>query len=161
MRGQLEVPQPITSSLATTGSLVVGVDEAGVLTAFQLPELKRLDALEQPLTGRCVWGPAQVGENVLLATDAGELWCIGPDGKPVWPQPAGLPYGPLAGAPRAAGDGLVLASTDGMVWRVDAATGEETSQLDVGRPLGAGPVPLGEQLLLIGHDGTLYQVKTP
>ncbi len=158
---KVETAQPITSPLATVGSLVFGVDENGVLTAFRLPSLERLDAEEQPLDGRCVWGPARVGETVMLATDADALWCFGDEGKPAWAQPAALAHGPLAGLPLATDDGLLLASARGIVWRIDPASGEEKGRLDVGRPLGAGPVLIGEQLLLVGHDGTLYRVEQP
>jgi len=157
----VELSQPITSPLAVAGEVLFGVDAGNVLVPVRLPSLERMEGQEQPLGGRCVWGPAAVGDRVLLATDAGELWCFGPDGKPAWPQPAALEHGPLAGRPLLSGDGLLLASAGGVVSRIDASTGEETGTLDLGRPLGAGPVLLGERLLLVGHDGTLYVVKSP
>jgi len=157
----VDLTQPITSPLAAAGEILFGVDAGNVLIPLRLPDLERLEGGEQPLGARCVWGPAAVGDRVVLATDAGELWCFGDDGKPAWPQPAVLDPGPLAGRPLLAGDGLLLACASGAVSRIDASTGEETATLDVGRPLGAGPVLLGEQLLLVGHDGTLYLVKTP
>jgi len=156
-----ELARPIVAPLATAGEIVYGVDAANVLIPFRLPDLERLQAGEQPLGGRCVWGPAPMGDRVLLATDAGELWCFGADGKPAWAQPASLSHGPLAGRPLRVDDGLLLAFASGVVSRLDTAAGRETAKIDVGRPLGAGPVLLGDQLLLAGHDGTLYLVEPP
>jgi len=157
----IELAEPITSPTAAAGAVLFGVDGGNVLIPLRLPELERLEGGEQPLGSRCVWGPAAVGDRVVFATDAGELWCFGEDGKPAWPQPAKLDHGPLAGRPLLAGNGLLLACAGGVVSRIDASTGQQTATLDVGRPLGAGPVLLGEQLLLVGHDGTLYLVKSP
>jgi len=157
----VELAEPITSPMAAAGQVLFGVDAGNVLIPLRLPDLERIEGGEQPLGARCVWGPAAVGDRVLLATDAGELWCLGDDGKPAWPQPAKLDHGPLAGRPLLAGDALLVASATGIVSRVDISTGEETAALDVGRPLGAGPVLLGEQLLLVGHDGTVYAVRPP
>ena len=72
-----------------------------------------------------------------------------------------MAYGPLAGAPLAVGDHLLLASRSGVVWRIDAANGKELGKVEVGSPLGAGPTALGDQLLVGGHDGTLYEVRQP
>ena len=67
----------------------------------------------------------------------------------------------LAGAPARIGGSYVLASRGGTVWRIDAATGRETGKLELGVPLALGPTPIGHRLLLIGHDGTLYQSRQP
>ena len=39
-------------------------------------------------------------------------------------------------------------------------TGEEVGdKVDIGRPLGTGPVVLGDGLLVAGSDGTLYRIE--
>ncbi len=86
------------------------------------------------------------------------LYSIGADGK-IGTTP--LPYGPLAGAPLELDGHHVLASTRGVIWRVDTATGNELGKVDVGLPLGTGPVLAGDQLLVGGHDGSLYRVEKP
>ena len=46
-----------------------------------------------------------------------------------------------------------------MVARVEAASGKELAKIETGRPLGTGPVLLGNDLLLCGNDGTLHVVE--
>ncbi len=159
-----EVSEPIVSPVAVAGELAYAVDLAGVLTALKLPKLTRVEAAEQLLGGRCVWGPQSVGNYVMLSTDD-ELLCVDGSGQLRWRVK--LPYGPLAGAPLEVDDHYLLASASGVVWRMDAATGKELARDETGRPLATGPVllentgPLGNQLLLGGHDGTLYRIEQP
>ncbi|MHC4176450.1 MAG: outer membrane protein assembly factor BamB family protein [Planctomycetota bacterium] len=158
-RGQQELSQPIVSPVAVTGEVAYAVDAAGVLAVFELPELTRAKHQEQSLSGRCVWGPRLVGRHVMLATDDEKLLCLAGSGELRWR--AELPYSPLAGTPLDSGDHYVLAAVGGVVWRVDAETGEELGKIETGRPLGTGPVLLGKQLLLGGRDGSLYIVEQP
>lgn len=156
---QADLSEPIVSPVAVLADLAYAVDAAGVLVVFRLPKLTRVEGLEQLLDGRRAWGPQRVGGRfVMLATNTQLLW-LDQSGKL---RRTDLPYGPLAGAPLDTGTDLVLASTGGMVWRVDAESGKETARIDVGQPLGTGPVALGtQQLLLGGHDGNLYRIRQP
>jgi hypothetical protein len=156
---QVEFSQPIVSPVAVLEELVFAVDAAGVLSVLQLPDLVRQENTEQTLTGRCVWGPERVGAHVLLATDEGRLLCLDGNAKLLWQIE--LPYGPLAGLPAEVEGHFILAAIGGVVWRVEAASGNELGKIDTGRPLGTGPVALGQQLLLGGHDGCLYLVEQP
>ena len=151
-----ELAEPIVSPIAVLESTVYAVDRSLSLVSFKLPDLT--PGGPRPLSGRCVWGPRKVGEYVLLATEDQTLYSIGADGK-IGTTP--LPYGPLAGAPLALDGHHVLASTRGVIWRVDLATGNELGKVDTGLPLGTGPVLLGERLLVGGHDGSLYQIEKP
>lgn len=155
---QVELSEPIVSPVAVVGDLVYAVDAAGVLTAFKLPKLTRVEEAEQLLAGRCVWGPRRVGTQVVMLSTDDQLLCLDGSGQLRWR--AALPYGPLAGTPLETGNHYLLASTSGVVWRLDAK-GAELAKIETGRPLGTGPVPLGRQLLLGGHDGTLYRVEQP
>jgi outer membrane protein assembly factor BamB len=158
--------EPMISPLAVAGTVVYGVDKSKTLGAYNLQDL--VLAQQWPLEGRPVWGPRRVGDRVLLATHdekASEqqlryrLVCVDADKKLLWQVP--LLDGPLAGSPARIGDKYVLASVHGKLWTVDAATGNTAAEADLGLPLGTGPVVLGDQLLIAGHDGTLYQVKQP
>ena len=151
------VAEPVVSPLAVCGDAVYGCDAAGVLIAFSLPELTRLK--EHRLGSQCAWGPARVGDSVLLTTDDGQLLSIDAGGNQLWRT--ALAYGRLAGAPLRLGEHYVLASRTGTVWRVEAATGKELGKVDTVRPLATGPVLLGQRLLVGGHDGTLYEVRQP
>jgi hypothetical protein len=45
------------------------------------------------------------------------------------------------------------------VLKIDAASGKQSAKLDVGRPLSAGPVSVGQHLFVAGSDGTIYEAK--
>ena len=154
---EVELAEPIVSPLATVGKIVCGVDAAGQLDFFQVSNLAR--AGQQPLAGRCAWGPRQVGDRLMLATDSGQLYCFDAAGKLLWQVP--LPYGPLAGAPLAAGDHYFLAAVGGVVWRVDGKTGKDLAHVAAGQPLASGPLLVSRRLLLGGFDGNLHQLTPP
>jgi outer membrane protein assembly factor BamB len=151
------VAKPILSPLAALGEMAYGVDAGKLLAAFALPKLAPGKGLT--LGGQCAWGPGCFGDRVVLSTDDGRLLCLDARGNLLWNEP--LPYGPLAGAPLRLGETLLLASRRGTIWRVDVAKGKERGKLDVGLPLATGPVLFGQQLLVGGHDGTLYELRQP
>ncbi len=156
---EAEMAEPIVSPVAVLGNTAFAVNAADVLLLFQLPTLERMEAKEQTLAGRCVWGPQRVGDRVMLATAGDELLCLDDQGRPVWQVP--LPFGSLAGTPLAAGDHFMMASRSGVVWRVDAADGRPGGKIETGIPLGTGPVARGANLLIGGTDGTLYLLDPP
>ena len=158
-RDRHTLAEPIVSPVAVVGNVAYAVDAAGALAVFKLPGLSRIQQSGQPLGGRCVWGPRRVGGCVMLSTDDDRLLCLDGSGELRWRVQ--LPYGPLAGAPLEAGGQYILAALGGVVWRVEAKTGQELGKIDTGRPLGTGPVPLGEQLLLGGRDGSLLEIERP
>jgi hypothetical protein len=149
-------PEPVVAPLAAVGHVVYAAD-AHTLTAYELPKLSR--GKQWPLGGRTVWGPRRIGQRVLLATDDDQLYCLTADQELLWQVP--LAHGPLAGAPAESGGRYVLASVAGRVWTIDAQSGKEAAVEDLGCPLGCGPALFGDQLLLAGHDGTLYLVGKP
>jgi len=154
---QVTLSEPVVSPMAVIGDIAYAVDGAGVLTAFELPAFGR--GKQRSLAGRAVWGPGRIGDHVLLATDDGQLLCLDEQQKLAWQ--ISLPFGPLAGAPLALGEDIILAAAAGTVWRVKADTGKQLGRIDTQRPLGTGPVLRGTQLLIGGHDGTLYELQQP
>ncbi|OHB66749.1 MAG: hypothetical protein A2V70_09985 [Planctomycetes bacterium RBG_13_63_9] len=156
---QATLSQPIVSPVAAIDEVVCAVDAGGVLRVFALPKLTPVEGAEQALNGRCDFGPRRVGQHVLLSSDDGRLLCLDSKGKTLWQ--ADLPYGPLAGTPVADGAQFLLASVDGVVWRVDAATGRELGKIETGRPLGTGPLLVRGRLLLGGRDGAIYFIEPP
>ncbi len=109
--------------------------------------------------GRPAWGPRCVGKLVLVTTDKDLLYALDDQQAVAWQ--AALRYGPLAGSPWLARDSYYLASKQGTVWRIAAATGEEQAKAETNVPLGAGPVLVGERLFVAGQDGVVYEVKRP
>jgi len=153
----VNLTESVVSPVAVLETVAYAVDAAQTLLAVELPELTR--GRPQPLSGRCVWGPRQVGDHVMLATADDRLYCLDGQQKLLWE--IDLPYGPLAGAPVKSGDDYILAAAGGVIWRVRAATGEETAKTETGCPLGTGPVLLDDRILVSGHDGSLYLVEQP
>jgi outer membrane protein assembly factor BamB len=151
------VTKPIVSPLAVLGETVYAADAGKLLVAFGLAKLNR--EKELPLGGQFAWGPAPLGDAVLLATDDNQLLAMDAKGNRLWQTP--LTHGPLAGAPLRLGGHYLLAARDGTICRVDAATGKELATLDVGCPLATGPVARGGRLLVGGCDGALYEVRQP
>ena len=147
---------PIVSDIAVEGPFAFAADEAGRLTAFDLVDLKPIKTW--PLGASALWGPARVGNSLLVATDR-ELYCF--DSKPalLWKKP--LPAGPPIGKAFVQGSDFVLASATGMIWRVDRQTGEVKGKLDLGQPLAGGPVACGKKIVVPGSDGCLHFVAGP
>ncbi len=153
----VELEQPIVSPLASAGNMVFAVDEASVVTAYELPELERRE--QWPLEGPYVWGPVRVGPYVLLATKAGELMCFGEDAKRHWQ--VSLAEAPPVGATALDAGRLMVATAGGTLLLINAADGRESGRIDLERPLGTAFVPIGGEVLGLGRDGTLYRVEVP
>jgi hypothetical protein len=163
-----EVVSPL-AVVGATGYAALRTEGQRLLASFQLPELTL--GPRWPLDGHVVWGPERVGDVALVATDAGQLMCLSAGGQQRWTAP--LVHGGLAGRPLAMNQTFVLASDRGTLWRVDSETGQAidwgpaagdgtpSDRFEVGEPLGAGPVAFGDQLLLVGRDGTLYVTPQP
>ncbi len=150
-------PSPLISPLFATQTHVFAGTEDGRLASYSLPDLKPDEPVE--LGGRIVWGPHDVGEGMLLATDADELMLIDADGTVRWRQE--LKHGACGGAPLVAdGSALVLYSNGGVA-RVALTDGTEGAYSDLGQPAVAGPVALGERLLVVGPDGSLLVLNRP
>lgn len=151
------VSTPITLPPAVFADTVLASDTSGSFIVFKLPSLAV--AKEQAIGGRCIWGPARIGENLLLATDADQLLCFDAKGAKRWQ--IHMEFGPLTGAPLRFGNHLLLASRSGIVWLADTDNGKTLGNVDVGSPLGAGPVVFGQKLLVGGHDGVLHVIPQP
>ena len=67
----------------------------------------------------------------------------------------------LAGDPLAVGKSYILATSDGIILRIDAQTGKQQAKIETNRPLATGPTPYGDNLLIGGHDGCIHQIKQP
>lgn len=151
-----ELPGPVASPLAALDKTVYAVDGAGELRSYLLPNLK--PGPTWPIAG-AQWGPVRLGAHCLVLSLSGELLCFDDEREQVWK--VAWPHGPLAGAALAAKDGYLLASVSGSVFRIAADSGAEQNRLDVGEPLGAGPVAVGNRLWLAGHGGSLLVVAAP
>jgi hypothetical protein len=149
--------RPIASDPVVVGEMVYIVDEDRQLQRLRLPNL----TADKPvsLDAQVTWGPRLVGQYAFLATENEQLFCLDGSGKVVWK--VALIHGPLAGPPLPLADDFLMAYANGVLSRVEGSTGRELARLKTGRPLGAGPVLLGDNVLLVGNDGTLYLSPQP
>jgi outer membrane protein assembly factor BamB len=151
-------PSPLVTPLVVVGGhRVMGGTEDGRLAVFDLPELKPAEPID--VGGRAVWGPFPAADGALLATDAGELMLIGATGAIAWRRE--LDHGDLAGRPLVKdGAALVLHAAGGLS-NIALSDGSETGFADLGQSVVAGPVPLGERVVVAAPDGALLVVNRP
>ena len=145
----------IRDSLVYVAARDVGKDR---MVAFQVEDFQ--PAQEWVLSGRCVWGPYDAGDQVLVATDQNELWAFQDEAEPRWK--IALPSGPLIGTPLPLGQDLVLASVGGAVCQLNGQTGEQLACVEIDEPIGTGPVQFaGNRFLVCGDDGTVHVLQLP
>lgn len=159
-QGEVQTQMNLVAPLAVLGNRLftaarsVGADK---IVSFDTSELK--SAGEWEVSGRVIWGPVRLEDLILAATDANQLLCLGEDDVK-WK--AEMPYGPVAGHPMARDGKLIFTSISGMIWQTDRESGNELVHVDVGEPLGTGPVAFaGNRLLVCGGDGTVHIVTLP
>jgi outer membrane protein assembly factor BamB len=150
-------PSPLVTPLATVGTSVIAGTQDGRLAAFALPELKPAEPVE--LGGRVVWGPFPAGDGALVATDAGELLLIGADAAIVWRREP--EHGELAGRPLVKDGAALMIHAQGGLAQINLASGAETGYAEIGQSAVAGPVPLGERVVVAAPDGALLVVNRP
>jgi outer membrane protein assembly factor BamB len=156
---QVQLEVDIVSPLAAAGDTVYGVvrgPNSDTVLSFGATDLAA--GKEWPIEGRVVWGPETLDDLVLVATDRQTLLAFEAGQKQRWTSP--LSYGPLVGRPLRVTGNLILASLSGTVWMISAQDGKELAKVDVGEPLGGGPVAFanGSRLLLSAADGTLLVI---
>ena len=104
-----------------------------------------------------------VGDGVFVETGASACHCLDPaDGlNPRWATPVDLEGAGLAGRPLIDGGSVLLARQDGIVQRVDAATGEVQQRFNTGTTLGGGPIAVGNERFVPTYDGSLIRLPRP
>jgi outer membrane protein assembly factor BamB len=150
-------PSPLATPLAVVGNFLIAGTEDGRLAPFGLPALAPAEPVE--LGGRIVWGPFPAGDGALAATDAGELVMISPEATIAWRQE--LRHGELAGRPLVRNGAALVLHAAGGLSSIRLADGGEQGFVELGQPATAGPVPLGERVIVAGADGALVVANPP
>ena len=145
-----------TTRTAVSGGRVLAGAKEPRLVAFTLPTLEPRDPIA--LTGAVVWGPFAVNEHVLLATADGKLVAIAADGSATWQHDIEL--APV-GTPLARGDAVLLAFPNGLLLKLQLASGEEAARAELKQPLAAGPVEFEQRLAVATTDGAVLIVNSP
>ncbi|QDU56508.1 outer membrane protein assembly factor BamB family protein [Aeoliella mucimassa] len=147
---------PLSTGFTVAGDVAVAIAANGQLSIYKLPELEPLQSVNPG--GRVVWGPHAAGETVVLAT-AKSLTAIDSSGAATWQVP--LETGALAGTPLTDGGSMIVAAQDGTILRINLADGSIAGRADAGEPIAAGPVKLGNRLVVSARDGSLLVVDAP
>ena len=133
---------------------LVGHDQTGLEQTFK-----------KVLDGRIVWGPIAAssesgGEIALLITDDQTLRGFSASGEPLFQtqMPEG---GLLVDQVVSTGGRWVLTGKDGWLTAVDPASGNVVGTTLLGQPLSAGPLPVGDKLLVPGTEGVVYITNIP
>jgi outer membrane protein assembly factor BamB len=152
---------PITAPLAKVGATVYAASGDDELVAFALGGGANTLAAGKswPLASGAAWGPYTAGDYVLVASRAGQLLCLDARQQLVWQTD--FKRGSLSGTPLAVDDAVLVTTKSGLLCRLAIATGEELGMADVGEPIAAGPIALGERVLLASKAGTLLVVALP
>ena len=98
------------------------------------------------LTGRIVWGPVASDSHCLLRTDDGNLRAFDESGSEVFSVE--LPPGKPVGQPLAVGGQLILVGQSGWYVAIVPSTGKLVGQADLGQPISATPLAIGNRLLI-------------
>jgi hypothetical protein len=148
----------MASSVAMLEKHAFVVDQAGELRSFAMPGLKAGQSWQLDASS-ITYGPARLGEHLLLATDRDELWCFDDEPKQLWKIP--LKHGALAGWPTGGEGELIFPTKSGVLWRIEEATGKELASVDLFQPLAGDLAALEDSLLVPTADGTLLKVSLP
>lgn len=150
----VDLPAPPISPIALTSSavhVVLRTDEGDQLQSLAVAGLKPTTATS--LESQLAWGPVVADDHVFAAT-LETIFCFDSDGKLAWKQPAA--HGTPVGSPLADGGAFVFASSRGVVWKADPASGEFSANVDLNEPFMSGPVRLGQRLAIAGSDGVIH-----
>ncbi len=142
----------VGSSLVAVGRGTVG-DSLEVISDANLETVQVVE-----LQGSVVWGPYAVGEIALVQTSADGLVALDSAGNRRWQCP--LADGTLVGQPISDVEALIVADNRGHVRKIQMMDGSIAGEIDIGQPLSAGPLLIGEQLVLPGSEGVLYSLST-
>ncbi len=133
---------------------LAGYDEEGLTQKFQVL-----------LDGRIEWGPSLAktdsgDELALLITNDGVLRAFSAEGKEVFQTPMPAPGLPVNDVVSIAGR-WILTGHDGWLVAISPIDGKVLGTIELGQPLSATPLPVGDKLLVPGAEGVVYVTNVP
>jgi outer membrane protein assembly factor BamB/TolA-binding protein len=156
---QTKTDRVLTQRLAVSsdGSIICGIGRGEAQDSAELhqaSDLARIAGVD--LDGRITWGPFSVDAYFLAFSETGGLMAIDKKGAIAWKTAIGR-IAPV-GKPLIDGTDILLASSTGMLFRIEIGTGAVQSKFNVDEPLSGSPLKLGSALLLAGAEGALIAV---
>lgn len=154
----IELGQPIDVAPVVSGDRVVIADASGKLQVLNTAGFDRVAEclLDAPAIGRV----AVVGETVLVENSKGDLEARQiADGMPVlWSIPLNGDH--LSGRPIVQDGVVILATMNGSIHALNAASGESAGSLQLDQPVEHGPFKVGKFLVVASIDGSLYRIES-
>ena len=152
--GKFDVQNPIASTVATRGNLVVAGhygNEIVCIDAATMQPKWTYKEREFPFFS----SPAFSADGFIYAGDRGKrLHCISvADGTEKW---AFRTKGRVDSSPVLTGTSVVAGSDDGCVYAVAAADGAEVWKYEIGQPVQTSPCIAGGRLVMGADDGVIY-----
>ena len=99
------------------------------------------DSLEelsvQEVAGRVVWGPNRIGEVVLVYTSASRVYCFDGQQRLLW-RSDNVDFSPV-GKGIEQDEDFLLTGVEGILWRINAKTGETVSKSQLGKRVIGNP----------------------
>ena len=148
---------PLRTRLAVLGDTVYAGTQTRELVRYALPSLEAQEAIG--ISGKIVWGPFNVGDQLLLTTGSGEMVCVERDEGVIWSQP--LSHGQPQGEPLANAQGVYVTWQQGGLSRINPLDGSQSELMQLPQPAVTGPVAFGNRLLLASPDGALLILNQP
>ncbi len=138
----------VASTAGPSADMIVGFDMSTLNEKFKVL-----------LESRIAWGPVSSGEWCLVETEDQILRGFSADG--VEKFKVDLPAGRPVGDPVRIGDSILLAGQDGWLVTIDPSASQLKGTFDLGQPISASPIAVGEKLLVPGAEGVVYISDIP
>lgn len=156
-----ELKQKLIGPAAGVGSTYVATvagRDVDSLIGFDMTSLK--PGFNQSLPGRVVWGPVAANDDgnslALVLTADGNLLAFDENGGERFSTPIGSGR-PIGDVPVVDGN-LTLAIQSGELITIAAGTGEIVKRFELGQPISATPLAVGNKWLVPGREGVVYVV---
>lgn len=157
----VDLEQPLLGPTAIAGEALFATTagpSADFLVSFHSgslePQSKRL------LDGRVAWGPYAAADRILLQTDDGQLRGFDAAGEPLFALQ--LPAGRLVQGLAETADAIIVSGHQpGWLAAISKSDGQLLGTTHLNQPLSAPPLPVGNRLLVPGHEGIVYITEVP
>lgn len=157
----VDLEQPLLGPTAIAGEAMFATmagPSADFLVSFHSGSLESQS--KRLLDGRVTWGPFSAADRILLQTDDGQLRGFDAAGEPLFALQ--LPAGRLVQGIAETADAIILTGHQpGWLAAISKTDGSLLGTTHLNQPLSAPPLPVGNRLLVPGHEGIIYITEVP
>ncbi len=157
---KVDLPEAFLGPVARVGNQMVAAASGPAADFLIGRDLASLDeSFRMLLDGRVVWGPMAAGDVCLVQTNDGVIHAFDSTGKQKYEFES--PEGTPVGKPLTIASSTILVGAPGWLINLDTASGRVIGQADIGQPISASPLPVGNRLLVPGAEGVIYIEEMP